>query len=70
MKDINIHTWQREFLHENGMNQSAPTRNLDRMLNRWFEEFDLGPSEEIETVNYLKQWAENRLEILQNRYDR
>jgi hypothetical protein len=70
MQNIDIHKWQREFLHENGMNESAPTRNLDRMLNKWFEEFDLRPDEEIETVEYLKQWAENRLEILQNRYDR
>lgn len=69
-RDFDIHEWQAKFFMKKSLNESSNTQQLARMLDNYFENADLMQDEELEAVDYLKQWAENRLEILQNRYNR
>jgi hypothetical protein len=69
-RDFNIHEWQAKFFMKNSLNESSTTGEVGSLLDRYFVNADLTPDEELEAVDYLKQWAENRLEILQGRYSR
>jgi hypothetical protein len=69
-RDFDIHQWQASFLKKNNLNESSHTGDVGSLLDRYFLNADLTPDQELEAVDYVKQWAENRLEILQGRYNR
>jgi hypothetical protein len=69
-RDFNIHEWQAKFFMKNNLNESSNTGAVGSLLDRYFVNADLTPDQELEAVDYLKQWAENRLEILNNRHNR
>ena len=68
--NFDIHEWQAKFFKKNSLNESSTEVEIVDLLDRWFEDADLDQDQELKTVDYLKQWAENRFEILKNRYNK
>ena len=69
-RDFDIHQWQAKFFTKNNLNESSDTGDVGSLLDRYFVNADLTPDQEIEAVDYVKQWAENRHEMLNNRHNR
>lgn len=70
MENFNIHEWQAKFFTKNSLNESSTEVEISDLLDRWFEDADLDEDQQLKAVDYIKQWAENRFEILKNRYNK
>jgi hypothetical protein len=70
MENFNIHEWQAKFFKKNSLNESSTEVKISNLLNKWFEDADLDQDQQLKAVDHIKQWAENRFEILKNRYNK